>query len=484
LPGAAPATLPGGTPFGPPPGQFTPTGAGGAGGGGGGGRAPTGVEAERGGALYQKLLAEFRANPPQGVPPDGARFGITQGTPEEWARFGVSVAHAESGFNPRDTNLSDPGGSFGVFQYSHRQAYGNAYDIDNSVKAFVRDAGASSGGLRGGLLGQRFSTIGRNPSLGARYLDQAGLLAGRAADARITTPKLTTVAVPQLGAEAFAGPTQLPQLAGRDRPGAEGDPTVPASILVQAREVARLGPQELSNWMKAQGYPKHDNWCGDFVASVVKSTGGTPVENAPVATAWRKFGTEVTTPQPGDIAVRNSSRYGGYTPTGATGSHVTIVDSIHDGAFTGLGGNQRERFSTFNKESFKFFRPTNVNEAGQSTQVAGPFQPRTGAPIIVPKIAGAEPNLAGGLLSPGSLTRHAAEPDIDRSAIDAIAGRRMRARRALGSANVDVNVKAEGQKSTAQIGPFRKVRMERSTQMAPAETGPAAPEAASGGGEE
>jgi hypothetical protein len=123
-----------------------------------------------GGALYDKLLAEFRANPPKGVPPDGARFGITHGTPEEYARFGASVAHAESGFNPRVKNLSDPGGSFGVLQYSHSQAYGNAYDVDNSVRAFVRDTNASVGGLRHGILGRRFSTIGSHPERGAAYL--------------------------------------------------------------------------------------------------------------------------------------------------------------------------------------------------------------------------------------------------------------------------------------------------------------------------
>jgi len=136
---------------------------------------------DRGGVLYDKLLTQFRAHTPQGVPPDARQFGITQGTPEEWARFGTSVAHAESGFNPRSTNLSDPGGSFGVLQYSHRQAYGNAYDVDNSVKAFVRDANASaaSGSLRGGILGRRFSTIGRNPGVGARYLGGAEQIAQR-----------------------------------------------------------------------------------------------------------------------------------------------------------------------------------------------------------------------------------------------------------------------------------------------------------------
>ena len=128
--------------------------------------------------LYQKLLAAFRGSPPHGVPPDGAQFGIVSGAPEEWACFGVSVAHAESGFDSRSENLSDPGGSFGIFQYSHEQAFGNAYDVDNSVRAFVRDANASTAGLRDGILGRRFSTIGMHPSLGAAWLPEARQLAG------------------------------------------------------------------------------------------------------------------------------------------------------------------------------------------------------------------------------------------------------------------------------------------------------------------
>jgi hypothetical protein len=72
-------------------------------------------------------------------------------------------------------------------------------------------------------------------------------------------------------------------------------------------------------------------------------------------------------------------------------------------------------------------------------------------------------------------------PKIDRSVIDAIAGRRMRSR-ALGSANIDVNVKSQGQRSVSQIGPFRKVRIERATAMQSSESGPAAPEAMTGGG--
>jgi hypothetical protein len=136
----------------------------------------------RGAELYQKLLTGFRNSKLNGVvPPDGAQFGIKTGSPEEWARFGTSVAHAESGFNPRTANTSDPGGSFGVFQYAHGQVPGgNAYDVDASVNAFVRDSEASQHGLRSGTLGKRFSTIGSHPERGAAYLSQAAKLGGAA----------------------------------------------------------------------------------------------------------------------------------------------------------------------------------------------------------------------------------------------------------------------------------------------------------------
>ena len=73
------------------------------------------------------------------------------------------------------------------------------------------------------------------------------------------------------------------------------------------------------------------------------------------------------------------------------------------------------------------------------------------------------------------------EPEVDRSVIDAIAGRRMR-HRAIGSANIDVNVKGEGQKSVSQVGPFRKVRLERVTAMERADAGPDSSPEGSGGG--
>jgi hypothetical protein len=124
--------------------------------------------------FYQKTLTAFQNSSVIGtVPIDGPRFGITTGSAEEWARFATSVAKEESSFNPNTKNLSDPGGSFGVFQYAHGQVPGgNAFDVDSSIKAFVRDAesSASGGNIRGGILGKRFSTIGRHPERAERSL--------------------------------------------------------------------------------------------------------------------------------------------------------------------------------------------------------------------------------------------------------------------------------------------------------------------------
>jgi hypothetical protein len=162
--------------------------------------------------VYDKLLTAYKGSGLVGtVPPDGARFGITTGSAEEWARFGTAVASAESGFNPRSTNLTDPGGSFGVFQYAHGQVPGgNAFDVDSSVRAFVRDSQSSvrSGSLQSGILGKRFSTIGSHPDRTARRLSEAAAIAAQAAKA-------------QPAAMQFGGIARRPMLAHLAERGAE-----------------------------------------------------------------------------------------------------------------------------------------------------------------------------------------------------------------------------------------------------------------------
>jgi hypothetical protein len=113
----------------------------------------------------QALTAVKNSNLVGKVPPDGAQFGIVTGSAEEWARFMTAVASAESSFNPNEGPPNRTETSYGILQYDHGQAYGNAYSVSNSIRAFIRDSESSvrSGSLRRGILGQRFSTIGNHP---------------------------------------------------------------------------------------------------------------------------------------------------------------------------------------------------------------------------------------------------------------------------------------------------------------------------------
>ena len=153
---------------------------------------------------------------------------------------------------------------------------------------------------------------------------------------------------------------------GTGSSGPAGDPSVPSDVLEKAKAVAlHSGPGGVEQFMRNQGYPKAGNWCGEFAASVVKSAGGTPPKNPAIASNWRNWGTEVDSPQPGDVAVRRGAR------TGATGSHVTFVEGVNQktGTFTGLGGNQSAWESTQQTGRYQFFRggTPNGQTAGAGT---------------------------------------------------------------------------------------------------------------------
>lgn len=112
---------------------------------------------------------------------------------------------------------------------------------------------------------------------------------------------------------------------------------VPSNVYGQAAAIALTGNmQSLQGFMRSEGYPMNGAWCGQFAASVVTSAGGTPPANPQVASNWRTWGTPVTDPQPGDIAVLRGAA------TGNTGSHVTFVGEIDPatGTFVRYGGNQ------------------------------------------------------------------------------------------------------------------------------------------------
>jgi uncharacterized protein (TIGR02594 family) len=143
--------------------------------------------------------------------------------------------------------------------------------------------------------------------------------------------------------------------------------------------VPREALQNTAAFMQSQGYPKNGPWCGQFAAAVVKSNGGTPPKNPAVASNWRNYGTPVSTPRPGDIAVRKTSRFnGGPVPTGQTGSHVTFVNSIDPktGQFVGFGGNQKGWQSAYNLNDFEFRRGgvANLQVAQAAAGVGGGTQ--------------------------------------------------------------------------------------------------------------
>lgn len=143
-------------------------------------------------ALYNGLRDKVANSKLNGfVPPDGAAFGITKGTPEEWARFMLANAKQESGLDTNSTNLSDPGGSFGLFQFNQSQfgLNGNAYDPNASADAMVKatehyamNPQGNKYGTGIGALGATFSSI-RDPNKTIKHLDWANKIAtGTAAD--------------------------------------------------------------------------------------------------------------------------------------------------------------------------------------------------------------------------------------------------------------------------------------------------------------
>jgi hypothetical protein len=152
--------------------------------------------------------------------------------------------------------------------------------------------------------------------------------------------------------------------AARPGGGDNDNNAVPSDILTEARAVAASGgPGAVAAYMRQKGHPKSGNWCGEFAAAVIKGAGGTPPKHPEIASNWRNFGERVTgTPQPGDVAVRRGVR------TGATGSHVTIVDEYDPktGRFIGIGGNQggiRSQFPRRNGQGYDFYRSKPREEA-------------------------------------------------------------------------------------------------------------------------
>lgn len=94
------------------------------------------------------------------------------------------------------------------------------------------------------------------------------------------------------------------------------------------------GPGAVFAFMRQNKHPQSGNWCGEFAAAVMHSQ-GLPIPPKPeIASNWRLWGTPTDTPKPGDVAIRRG------VPTGHTGSHVVMVESVNrDGTMTVIGGN-------------------------------------------------------------------------------------------------------------------------------------------------
>jgi hypothetical protein len=127
-------------------------------------------------ALYSYLLGKFANSGLVGyVPPDGARWGIKTGSAAEWAAFGLAVAKQESDLNTRSTNLADPGGSYGLFQFSQKTQPqftkgGDQYDPQQSADSFIRAVQhylANKGSVAN--LGDIFGSI-RRPNEAGQYI--------------------------------------------------------------------------------------------------------------------------------------------------------------------------------------------------------------------------------------------------------------------------------------------------------------------------
>jgi hypothetical protein len=133
-------------------------------------------------------------------------------------------------------------------------------------------------------------------------------------------------APPSWNPTAMGAPTGAPAIPGGIGTG------IPNEVLQGAAQLVRGGNSaQLKQWMKNAGYPQHDNWCGDFVASVVSQSGGTPPSNPSWAMNWHKWGQHAEIPQAGDVITRWNLSQGGHGHVAEIGGYdpktgmVTVV---------------------------------------------------------------------------------------------------------------------------------------------------------------
>lgn len=264
-----------------------------------------------------------------------------------------AIASIESGMNPQ-SNASNERRYKGLYQMGREEweRFGNGGDIYNAhdnAMAAARMFEANRNRFK-----ERF---GRDPTDTEMYMmHQQGLgFYTNGAMTNIAGNPYPGMRGPQTHESFEAGwgrevARRKGQFGGQSSSNPSG---APQAILDQARKVALDGGAgAVRKFMAENGYPMDGNWCGEFAADVVKSAGGVPPQHPEVASNWRNWGAPTNDPQPGDIAVRRG------TPTGSTGSHVTIVEGADakSGTFTGLGGNQGAWERTFRANQYEFRR--------------------------------------------------------------------------------------------------------------------------------
>jgi hypothetical protein len=286
---------------------------------------------------------------------------------------------------------------------------------------------------------------------------------------KITTPRIS-VTTPQLGPEMLAGPTQLPDLAA-PRTGSAG-----TIIEAQGKEAAVRRGAISPDLRAALQYASAQTGLTVRIAS-----GGQRMEGAPGATGSHRHdrgdaadfdlidekGNKVPIDDPRYLdfvthAARAGVKGGGAAENymGRYRAHLDIVGGARGGA-EGIYTGSRAFREAYERGAASRLTPEELTAALQdpTSKVAGPGAGGRGGPRI--ETLRVRP------------TTGEDRAEVDSQLIDQLAARRA-AHRAIGSANIDVNVKdhTTGHTNVAQIGPFRKVRTERMAQMTPADSGP------------
>jgi hypothetical protein len=244
------------------------------------------------------------------------------GSVEDWTNVATEMVKRESGFNPKSFNPTDPdGGSRGFFQLGPHDAH------------YI--------GRKGTLSTEELENPDTNIKTGIAILKSGN---GEKYFAKSTWEAAKNA--PDTSSWKGGSRTDLAQ------PTSENGKMVPGGVIDKARSLIENGSThaDVQQFMRSQGYPMNGAWCGEFMASVVKSQGGSPPKDPQIASNWLKWGTHVDAAdiKPGDnvIASRKPEYHGrlGTGQPGDMGGHVTALDpsriDVKNHRFWSDGGNQ------------------------------------------------------------------------------------------------------------------------------------------------